>query len=300
MIDRLRKFCGTLAVAALALAGCAPQVERAPAAGKAPAMWQVSDEDTTITLFGTFHLLPQGQEWRTPAMESALAGADELVMELADTGDMNAMAGAMMTMGVSPNLPPIAERVPEEKRAELRRMIAESGMPEAVFDRLETWAAALSLAGVMFKRLGLSAQAGVETGLTAKVKASGKPIRGLETVEQQFGFFDTLPEEAQRAFLVGFLDDSTDMRAQFAAMLKAWSTGDVEGIAATFNDEMNMSPQLRDKLLKERNARWAEWLERRMASPGKSFVAVGAGHLAGRDSVQSMLKARGLKVKRVQ
>lgn len=300
MIDRLRKFCGTIAVAALALAGCAPQMERASAAGKAPAMWQVSDEDTTITLFGTFHLLPQGQEWRTPAMESALAGADELVMELGDTGDMSAMAGAMMTMGVSPNLPPIAERVPEEKRAELRRMIAESGMPEVVFDRLETWAAALSLAGVMFKRLGLSAEAGVETGLTAKVKASGKPIRGLETVEQQFGFFDTLPEEAQRAFLVGFLDDSSDMRAQFAAMLKAWSTGDVEGIAATFNDEMNMSPQLRDRLLKERNARWAEWLERRMASPGRSFVAVGAGHLAGRDSVQSMLKARGLKVKRVQ
>jgi hypothetical protein len=45
---------------------------------------------------------------------------------------------------------------------------------------------------------------------------------------------------------------------------------------------------------------WAQWLARRLEKPGTVMVAVGAGHLAGRDSVQAMLKAKGLKATRVQ
>jgi uncharacterized protein YbaP (TraB family) len=206
----------------------------------------------------------------------------------------------MMKLGMSPGLPPLAERGPEGKKDELRRMIAESGIPEAVLDRMETWAAGLALASVMFKRLGLTADAGVEQGLTQAYKRAGKPISGLETAEEQFGFFDTLSEEAQRAFLVGLLEDPGDMRAEFAAMLRAWSAGDVDAIAATFNAEMNLSPELRKLLLERRNARWTDWLARRLERPGTVFVAVGAGHLAGKESVQRMLAAKGLKAKRVQ
>jgi uncharacterized protein YbaP (TraB family) len=37
-----------------------------------------------------------------------------------------------------------------------------------------------------------------------------------------------------------------------------------------------------------------------MAEPGTVMVAVGAGHLAGSDSVQDFLMKRGLTVSRVQ
>jgi len=279
-------------LAALALAGCA-----APApAGARPAMWRLADSDTTIYLFGTFHLLPPGHDWRTPAIETALAASDELVLEVAEVDDPAAAAGAMMRLGLSPGLPPLAERVPEEKRGALGAMIAESGVPPAALDRMETWAAALTLAAVAFRRLGVSGEAGVERSLAAV----DKPVRGLETVEEQFGFFDALAEDAQRAFLVAMLDDMTDLKREFAEMLAAWTEGDVDAIAATFNDEMNLSPALREALLKRRNARWAEWLAKRLDRPGTLFVAVGAGHLAGPDSVQRMLRAKGLKTKRVQ
>jgi uncharacterized protein len=211
-----------------------------------------------------------------------------------------AAAGAMMRLGVSPGLPPLAERVPGDKKAALAAMIAESGAPAAALDRMETWAAALMLAGAAFRRLGVSGEAGVEQGLSGAYKGARKPVRGLETLDEQFGFFDALPEEAQRAFLVTMLDDMTDLKREFAEMLAAWTAGDVEAIAATFNDEMNLSPALREALLKRRNAKWAAWLAERLDRPGTLFVAVGAGHLAGPDSVQRMLKAKGLKTKRVQ
>lgn len=284
------------AMAALALAGCAA---KAPA-GARPAMWRLADADTTIYLFGTFHLLPPGHDWRTPALDAAVAASDELVLEVAGAEDPMAAAGAMMRLGVSPGLPPLAERVPEEKRAALAAMIAESGIPAAVFDRMETWTAALMLAGVAFRRLGVSGEAGVEQGLSGAYKSARKPVRGLETIDEQFGLFDALPEDAQRAFLVAMLDDMTDLKREFAAMLAAWTAGDVDSIAATFNDEMNLSPALREVLLRRRNAKWAQWLAERMDRPGTLFVAVGAGHLAGPDSVQRMLRAKGLKTKRVQ
>ena len=303
MIKGMKKLWAS-AAAVLALAGCAtqPGAERAgaSAAAQRPAMWKVADADTTLYLFGTIHLLPEGRTWRTPAFEQALAAADELVLEVANVDDPNAMVGAMMKLGMSPNLPPLRERVPEAKRAALDSMVAETGYPAAVLDRLETWAAAMSLLGVSFKRLGLDPALGVESTLTAPWKASGRPVRGLETVEEQFGFFDALPEAEQRAFLEGVLESPGDAKKQFDAMMNAWAAGDVDGLARAFAEEQNLTPKLRDVLLTRRNARWAEWLDARMDKPGTAFVAVGAGHLTGADSVQAMLKARGHKAKRVQ
>lgn len=295
----LRKWLRLALAGLLPLVGGSAQAAPEPKAAS-PAMWKVADADTILYLFGTIHLLPKGQSWRTPAMEAALAGSDELVLEVANIDDVMASAQAMAKLGMSPGLPPVVERVPEGKRAALRAMIAESGYPEAVFDRLETWAAALPLLGVTFKRLGLDPSLGVESQIGTPFRASGKTVTGLETVEQQLGYLDTLSEDAQRAFLLSVVEDGAETKTQFKAMLDSWASGDLKGIARTFDDETQISPELKAALMSKRNAAWANWLERRMEKPGTVFVAVGAGHLAGRDSVQRMLKKKGLKAERVQ
>jgi uncharacterized protein YbaP (TraB family) len=83
-------------------------------------------------------------------------------------------------------------------------------------------------------------------------------------------------------------------------MIRAWASGDTAMIAATFDDELKTSGPLADALLVRRNQRWATWLANRMKKPGTVFVAVGAGHLAGNNSVQAMLAKRGFRVWRVQ
>lgn len=284
-------------LAGLSLAGCTTL--QPPPGGSAPALWEVSDADTKIYLFGTIHLLPKGQEWRTPVLERAIAESDELVIEtLLD--DPAESARVMRTLGLSPGLPPLVERVPQGKRDEFSKIIAASGIPGAALDRMETWVAALMLAGASYRAMGLEAGLGVEQGLTGDYKAKARTISGLETVQEQLGFFDQLSEAAQRELLESVLDDPAEAKARFAAMLATWSRGDVEGIARTFDTEMRKSPELHEALLKRRNARWAEWVDARMDRPGTVLVAVGAGHLAGRDSVQELLKARGLKARRIQ
>jgi uncharacterized protein YbaP (TraB family) len=290
----LRRLAAGLVALAAACAPTNATPDRA-AAPLRPALWQVSDADTKVYLFGTIHLLPAGTEWRSAELEQALAEADSLVIEVV-SGDPVDMAAVRQKLATTPGLPPLAERVPPDKRERLARVIAETGIPAAALDRVETWAAALTLAAASLTKMGFRPDLGVEQQLAL----ARKPTTGLETLEQQLGFFDTLSEEAQRALLLGVLAESDETRAAFQKMLAAWLTGDVDGIARTFNSEANFSPELRDALMRRRNRNWAEWIARRLDGPGTVLVAVGAGHLAGPDSVQRMLRAKGLKAKRIR
>ena len=292
---------GLAALGFVALASCATVPQQSSATGNGPALWQVSDADTTIHLFGTIHLLPPNSNWRTPAFDAAVARSQVLVVEtLIDSANPQQLATEMAAMGFANGLPPIAQRVPPGKVAALEAAIASTGMPRPLFDRMETWAAAFTLMGVQFQSLGLQGEQGVETVLRQTFTAAGKPVQQLETNREQLALFDTLPERAQRQLLEGAIEAPTTVRQQFGEMLGAWLAGDVDAIGRTFNRDLSESPELRDALLTRRNADWAQWIERRLATPGSVFVAVGAGHLAGDASVQRYLEARGLTVRRTQ
>ena len=298
LMKMLRRGLAMLGVAALA--SCATTVEAASATGR-PALWRVTDRDTTIYLFGTIHLLPRNYPWRTKAFDKALAGSQTLVVEtIVDNKNPQALAGELARLGFRSGLPPLLTRVPPEKRPMLEAAIAKTGIPRAAYDRMETWAAAFMLLGTQFKDLGLTGEDGVESVLRNAFIQAGKGVDQLETNSEQLGFFDTLPESAQRALLEGALDAPAAMRSQFNEMLAAWARGDVAAIGKTFNDDLSGSPELRESLLRRRNVNWTRWIQRRMAQPGSVFVAVGAGHLAGADSVVAMLQRDGYRVRRIQ
>jgi uncharacterized protein len=287
------------AFSAIAATACAAPVAEAKPAG--PAMWKVADSDTTIYLFGTIHLLPKGTQWRSPAFDKAAAGADTLIVEtVVDESHPEATIGELFKLALSPGLPPLSARVPVDKKAALEATIVKSGIPAQLLNQMETWAAAFMLLSVQFKELGLDPGSGVESTLRKQFTDGGKPIDQLETNAEQLSFFDKLSEDAQRKFLVAVLDDAASMRGQFDGMLRAWTRGDVKGIAQSFNSDLSDAAELRDALLVRRNVNWARWVRGRLDKPGTVMVAVGAGHLAGDQSVVSFLKKEGVKVTRVQ
>lgn len=274
---------------------------QAAEAKSAPALWSVSDADTTVYLFGTIHLLPDNYQWRTAKFDQAVAGSNELVLEtIVDDKDPMKLAAVLARLGFSGNLPPIASRIAPAKVPKLEAAIAKTGIPRSAFDNMESWTAAFMLLGNQFKDLGLKSDQGVEMNLRTSFASQGKPVGELETNAEQLGFFDTLPEPAQRALLEGAVEDPSAMREAFKGMLAAWSRGDVKAIGRSFNRDLAASPELKAALLDRRNANWSRWIEQRMAKPGSVLIAVGAGHLAGPDSVLELLKRDGYKVQRVQ
>ncbi len=291
-----------LALLGLATAAYAvPQATVAPATHARPALWAVSDEDTTVYLFGTIHLLPDNYSWRTPTIDNAIANSGSLYVEtIVDPKNPQPLIVAMRTLGYSNAIPPLADRIDPAKRPLLEAAIAKSGIPRPIFDKMETWAAAFTLLGVQYKEIGLGGENGPEQALRETFGAAGKPVGQLETNAEQLGFFDVLPESAQRALLEGAIEPAKTATIDFSEMLRGWASGDVDTIARTFNHDLADTPALRETLLDRRNANWSRWIEQRMAQPGVVFLAVGAGHLAGSDSVQSMLERAGYRVRRVQ
>jgi uncharacterized protein YbaP (TraB family) len=264
-----------------------------------PALWKLQNKVSTIWLFGTIHALPPHFEWEDAAIRAAIAQSDRLVLEAVIEPDQSRNTLLRMAAATAP-LPPVADRVPAKFHDALAAMAAKSGAPLEALNGMKTWAAAMVLFGVTVSGLGVTSADGVEEQLKAQFKMANKPVEGLETLEQQLGFFDTMDEARQREFLVSVVDSHADDAADFGKMVGAWSHGDERGISASFDKDMKTSDALRAVLLSRRNAHWADALVRRLGMPGTQFIAVGAGHLTGPDSVQVMLAKLGYRAKRVQ
>ncbi len=271
----------------------------ASSATAAPGLWRIADADTEIVLFGTVHALPAATAWLTPRIGARVDAADTLVLETVIPDDRGVLGQLIASLAYSPKLPKLETRVAPSRRANLLQAVRDTGLAIDALDREETWYAAIVLGDATLGKLGLAPEDGVEATLTARAGRAGKPVVGLETPAQQLGYFDTLPETDQRALLDATVDDVATARADTAKLIAAWQAGDTDAIAADFGDSLRATPVLARVLLKERNARWADWIAARLAQPGKVFVAVGAAHLAGPDSVQAMLTGKGLQVERL-
>jgi uncharacterized protein YbaP (TraB family) len=109
-----------------------------------------------------------------------------------------------------------------------------------------------------------------------------------------------LPRAEQVAYLMQVIEGSEDVKATLDAMVADWLAGDADGLAVLMNEDMGDDPVLADRLLYARNRKWADWIVNRLDTPGTVFMAVGAGHLAGKGSVQDVLAQRGIAAARIQ
>ena len=149
------------------------------------------------------------------------------------------------------------------------------------------------------QRKGFDIEHGVESELADRNKTAGRPRSGLETLDYQLGLFNTLPMKAQKKYLMDVIGALPTLDKDVAGMVTAWQQGDEAKLAALLNAEQD-DPGLAKVLLIDRNKTWASWIRARLDRPGTVFMAVGAGHLGGKGSVQDQLATKGVKSSRVQ
>lgn len=294
-------LCAMTALSALLLAPASEAAMPARVVDPHPAIWKIADADTTIYLFGTTHALPKGFKWQSPALKQIVAKADELVLETVDSPEADKKAEGAIDDTINPVVPdrPIATRVAPDKQALLKRAIARTDFPEQFYDAMPTWMASLVLAVEDMGKDGLSHADGVEAVLQKAFARAGRPIGAVEDGSAVLRQMHSLSEAAQRKMLEDTLDDVEATQPGDANENDiAWASGDVSHLDADFTEE-KLGAELYNVLVRQRNIAWTRWLTARMDKPGTVLFAVGAGHLAGPDSLQHMLGARGITVARV-
>lgn len=268
-----------------------------------PALWAVKDADSTIYMLGTVHLLRPETEWRTEALEKAIAASKELWLELPTT-DPAAMAGEMMPLvaqyGLSPGKPLSQSLTPEEMKA-VDEAAKLAGLSGAQLNMFRPWFAALTISNAAITRAGYDPMSGVDSKIEKLFADRDIKPKGLETAELQIKVFAGMTHEQELRYLRETIEEYEDAPTELDQMVDQWSKGDLAAMEQMFVTEMKVEePALYAALLTNRNANWVTQIEQMLTGNGVSFMAVGAGHLIGPDSVIAMLAAKGIKAERVQ
>ena len=277
-----------------------PVAVTAAPAGSGPRLWVVRDADSTIYLFGTVHVLKPETPWGRARVDQAFASADEYWFEIADLTNQDGVMPLIQAKGVSPDRP-LSSLLNAEELADLDAAARTVGATAAQLDPLRPWLASLQLALASIQKAGYVAANGGDQILHARAAATGKPIKGFETAPQQIGFIADMSEDAQLAMLRSGLKEFDQADAFLGRMVSAWATGDLDGLDVLIGQEMKTeSPEMYAVMLTRRNENWADQIQTLLAGSGTAFISVGAGHLAGDDSVQAKLEQRGVKVERIR
>ena len=280
----------------------------------APALWELSDEDTTIYMLGTIHLLPEGFRWRNPQLDAIIEEADVLVVETSDEDSEGAMGSiAPKIARVLANRTPTSAQLSPQARPRWRELVAMSGLP---FDYADSIPVMVALLG--FGQSGLegdpsSYDHGVETVLQREFAESGKPVESIEDFGRvMYGLFrvDDAPiinelDMRLRRWRGKTLDGLYAPETQaltgddYWEMEHSWARGEVEEDFDLGFGGGKIAEAFNDVLLDRRNTQWAVWLDNRLERPGTVLLAVGAGHFEGPDSVLVKLAERGLEAERI-
>lgn len=268
-----------------------------------PAFWVVKDADSTIYLLGTVHLLKPETVWKTDKLLAAMKEAQQLWLELPTT-DPTAMAPEMMQLvtkyGLSPGAPLSKDLTPDEMKT-LDEAAQLAGLTASQLNIFRPWFAALTISNAAMTRAGYDPSSGVDTNVEAIFKARDIKPNGLETAEQQIKVFGGMTREQELEYLRQTMDEYENASTELDQMVEQWSHGDLAGLEQMFVTDMKTeTPDLYDALLLNRNANWVEKIQGMLKGKGTIFIAVGAGHLIGPDSVLAMLKTKGIASERVQ
>jgi uncharacterized protein YbaP (TraB family) len=255
---------------AAALAAATASAPPPPPATSGPAMFVVHDSDTTVYIFGTFHALDGRTQWFDRDVKDAFEKSDELVLETL---------------------------IPEKPAQPLSfgpGFRPPSVTPSASF--LATTRMAISAGQAQ----GMQVDNGADMVLRHQAEAEGKPVEGLETLQFQIDMFNHMPSNADAPKAAAHSSERTEpspmasLSKAMADMQSAWKRGDQSVFVRMLDQLKTASPDTYRMMFTERNARWADWIAGRMQTPGVVFVAVGAGHLAGKDSVLVRLAELGI------
>jgi len=268
-----------------------------------PAMWDVSDEDTQVYLFGTVHTLRPETEWLSGRVRERLDVAKAIYFE-ADTQSERARDGveiAVTQFGLYPPGETLRDTLEDGLEAGVAEATELVGVPLAGFDSFKPWLVSATLSQMYADAQGFDGEAGVEDVLGELARAKRLPVRYLETGAAQMELLASIPEPVQIDMLVQTAEQMLEDPLMLDRMVGEWKEGDVEGLTAFLaEDDIFGDGPVYDIMLEGRNANWAETIASLLEEEeGVFFVAVGALHLVGEDSVQAKLRRRGLDVVRV-
>ncbi len=298
--SHLKSFRRALAIGA---AAAMLSVEAGAEDNVGPAMWRMTDADSEIYLFGTFHILPPTLNWTTAGLDEAMKRTPFTMTEAdTDSPESQTKMGALVQeLGLNPPGVTLSSQLGPARAKQFGVVAEKIGLPMAALEPMRPWLALLSLAVGAMQAQGYTSEAGAETIILNRAAAQKDKIAHLETAEFQIRALASLSTDEWLADFERSLEQIADFQGFSKRTLEAWRTGDLQSIDKEMIGPMrDAAPDAYKTLIVDRNTNWVGRIEEIMAGSDDYFIAVGAGHLIGEDGVVEMLERKGYAIERVQ
>ncbi|MCA9730835.1 MAG: TraB/GumN family protein [Deferribacteres bacterium] len=271
-----------------------------PNGAQAQTLWKISKNGNHSYLLGSVHFLKKENYPLPEKIYKAFDECSDLVLEAdMDSLKLPQTAARMMQISQLANEQLFKDVVSPEIYKKASDYLSGLGVSIQFFPRSKPWFIAMTITALEATKMGMDATLGLDYHFAEKAQERNMPLIGLESIDFQMNLFNDLPMDLQVAFLEKTLEDSKDAEEDMTKMLHAWEKGKNNELQQLLSKGFNGFPQLYDRLLVERNKTWVPKIEDLLSEGKKYFIVVGAGHLTGNDSVVQLLKARGIKTKKL-
>jgi len=259
--------------------------------------WEISGNnlEKSSYLFGTIHLIPKNDYQFTKQMQEKFDICKLLVLEAnIDLGftDQMKMAQKMLL----PDSKSLDKFMTEEQYAKYKiYMIDSLKISNLTFQAIQYIKPIFSSALVLNELL--ENPTAYEQEFIKEAKKRNMEIMGLETLEFQMSLMDSISIEEQIKMLVKDKNNKNPLE-EYNKILEAYKEQNLKKLHTLFEEDESFE-NMEESLLSNRNIKWVKNLKN-IIKKQSAFIAVGAGHLYGKQGLLLLLKKQGYTLKAIK
>jgi len=283
----------------LVLTGISARIDQ-PWAQEKNFLWKVAGDKNTVYILGSIHLLKRDRAVLKPIIQEVFTDSKRLVLEidLLKEGPEK-FQQLLMQKGIDGDGKQLQQQLSPETYKLAAERADDLGIELKLLAPFKPWVVALTMVVMQLQKWGYDPNLGIDHQLARRAKQASKPVAGLETAEFQIDIFSRLTAPEQDMFLRQSLLEMDQLEKSVDDVVAVWENGDIARGEQLFLQSMLAYPELKAKVLDERNRSWIGQIERFLKEDEDILVVVGAAHLVGKEGVIELLKARGHKLEQM-
>jgi uncharacterized protein YbaP (TraB family) len=263
-------------------------------------LWEVESGTNKIYLFGTIHYSSSNFFPLPTVVEQAFARSETVMFET-DLDEQRSPAGRSNALAAStyPASDSLRNHLSPQVYSNVQAYLVAAGEKGGLLDSIKPFMATMTLVDHATRQFGLDSAQSVDGYLWQKARKDKKHVVPLETFKQTLGILANLNDSQQEYMVRETFYEIAETNHIIRDLTLAWISGETEKADKYVFESLRKNPELGKILLTDRNKKWMPSIEAQIKRGEKLFIAVGLGHLLGKDSLVDLLSKRGFKVRQL-
>lgn len=259
-------------------------------------LWEVTGKDLSkpVYIYGTMHLLCASDAVLSDNLQKIVQHADEIYFEI-DMDDIGELLSGLKE-GAMKNDTSLADLYSSDEYERIKTFFDHHGMGMEL-QMLNKMQPMLISALVYQAVLPCKAADGIELNIMKLAHQYHKEIKGLETAAFQASVLDKIPYASQAKELLYSIDSVKNTQTETDEMIDLYKEQDLDKLLTfSLKTEGGTSSEIQDVMINDRNKNWIEKFPA-ITKDKSILIAVGAGHLGGKEGLLNLLKQKGYNIR---